>query len=141
MMGFSMTKDDVSDNGARDADTTIDEGPDAVEEPTLTGILRPKDLVESYDVQADRIVDGIRDADEDTKLAQTASAIVDNIASERPEAREALEGDTPGVDDEHVDAADVPVPGADDEGAESDVDSAKDEGHADCAQLRRARCG
>ena len=89
MMGFSMTKDDVSDNGAHDADTTIDEGPDAVEEPALTGILKPRDLVESYDEQADRIVDGIRDADEDTKLTQTASAIVDDIASERPEAREA----------------------------------------------------
>lgn len=95
MMGFSMTKDDVSDNGAHDADTTIDEGPDAVEEPALTGILKPRDLVESYDEQADRIVDGIRDADEDTKLAQTADAIVDDIASERPEAREALKGEAP----------------------------------------------
>ncbi len=145
MMGFSMTKDDVSDNGARDADTTIDEGPDAVEEPALTGILKPRDLVESYDEQADRIVDGIRDADEDTKLTQTASAIVDDIASERPEARETLEGDTPGASDEQVDAAarrevradaaDVSVPEADDKGAESDVDSAKDEGHADGAAL------
>lgn len=102
MMGFSMTKDDVSDNGAHDADTTIDEGPDAVEEPALTGILKPRDLVESYDEQADRIVDGIRDADEDTKLAQTADAIVDDIASERPEAREALKGETSDAG-EHVD--------------------------------------
>lgn len=138
MMGFSMTKDDVSDNGAHDADTTIDEGPDAVEEPALTGILKPRDLVESYDEQADRIVDGIRDADEDTKLAQTADAIVDDIASERPEAREALKGETPDtgvrVDetvgrDGRADAVDASAPEAAGD-ARDDAEPAKAEGSA-----------
>lgn len=138
MMGFSMTKNDVSDNGAHDADTTIDEGPDAVEEPALTGILKPRDLVESYDEQADRIVDGIRDADEDTKFAQTADAIVDDIASERPEAREALKGETPDagerVDetagrDGRADAVDASAPEAAGD-ARDDAEPAKAEGGA-----------